>query len=81
MVRRRLTLVAAALLASTWSGACESERDMPESVEMPESGALKPAMRDPTARDALMDTMPGGEMARGDSLAEMKLLREKMEER
>ena len=32
------------------------------------------AMREPAARDAMLDTMPGGEMARGDSVAEMRLL-------
>ena len=31
-------------------------------------------MQDPAARDAMLDTMPGGEMARGDSAAEMRLL-------
>ena len=45
---------------------CGRERDMPEKVEM---------------RDSMLDTMPGGEMARGDSAAAMKLLKGKMEPR
>lgn len=58
--------------------ACGEERDMPEVVEMPDQQAVERAMHDDEDRDALLDTMPGGEMARGDSLAEMKLLEEKM---
>ncbi len=47
---------------------------MPEQVEMPDTMEVMRAMRDPAARDALLDTMPGGEMARGDAAAEMRLL-------
>lgn len=57
---------------------CGEERDMPETVEMPDQQAVERAMHDHNDRDALLDTMPGGEMVRGDSLAEMKLLEEKM---
>jgi hypothetical protein len=35
------------------------------------------AMHEPGARDSMLDTIPGGEMARGDSAAAQKLLRRK----
>jgi hypothetical protein len=35
-------------------------------------------MREPTASDSMLDTIPGGEMARGDSAASMRLLKRKM---
>ena len=47
---------------------------MPEQVEMPDTMQVMRAMQDPVARDAMLDTMPGGEMARGDPTAEMRLL-------
>lgn len=79
MVRRRLTLAGLALLAgAALTGACEENRDMAPSAEMPDTTALHEAMTVPAARDALLDTMPGGEMARGDSAAERSLLEEKM---
>ena len=51
---------------------------MPESMQLADTMAVVEAMHDDSARDALLDTMPGGEMARGDSAAEMRLLKEKM---
>ena len=33
---------------------------------------------DGSARDRMLDTMPGGEMARGDSAVSMQLLKKKM---
>ncbi len=54
--------------------ACGREGEMPEQVEMPDTMEVMRAMQDPAARDAMLDTMPGGEMARGDSTAEMRLL-------
>ena len=54
--------------------ACGREGDMPEQVEMPDTMQVMRAMHDAAARDAMLDTMPGGEMARGDSAAEMRLL-------
>ncbi len=54
--------------------ACAREGEMPEQVEMPDTMEVMRAMGDPAARDAMLDTMPGGEMARGDSAAEMRLL-------
>ena len=37
---------------------------MPEQVEMPDTMEVMRAIQDPAARDAMLDTMPGGEMAR-----------------
>ena len=54
--------------------ACGREGDMPEHVEMPDTMQVMRAMHDAAARDSMLDTMPGGEMARGDSAAEMRLL-------
>lgn len=76
MVRRRLSLVLA--LASLALTGCGREREMANDVEMPDSMPIMRAMQNDDARDSMLDTMPGGEMARGDSLAEMKLLKKKM---
>ncbi len=54
--------------------ACGREGEMPEQVEMPDTMQVMRAMQDPVARDAMLDNMPGGEMARGDPTAEMRLL-------
>ena len=80
MVRRRLRvldygLAAVALLAAA---ACGRERDMAEKVEMPDTIPIVRAMEDAAARDSMLDTIPGGEMARGDSTAAMRLLKSKM---
>ncbi len=60
--------------------ACESQREMTESMDMPDTMAVHRALEEPARRDALLDTMPGGEMAIGDSAAEMELLKDKMPE-
>ena len=85
MVRRGLSVARQALvwaaltaLAGLTIASCERERDMPESMQLADTMAVVEAMHDDSARDALLDTMPGGEMARGDSAAEMRLLKEKM---
>ncbi len=67
-----LSLVAALLLLG-----CGRERDMPEKAEMPDSMPVARAMHDAGARDSMLDTIPGGEMARGDSASAMKLLKKK----
>lgn len=69
---------AAAALALAALAGCGSERPMAERADMPDSMPVMRAMGDAKARDALLDTMPGGEMARGDSTAEMRLLKDKM---
>jgi hypothetical protein len=57
--------------------ACGRERDMPERLEMPDTMPIVRAMQDAEMRDSMMDTIPGGEMARGDPTASMELLRRK----
>jgi len=75
MVRRSLTLVP--LAAIMLAGACHSELDLQEQLEMPDTMDVIRAMESQAVRDSLMDVMPGGEMARGDSAAEMELLERK----
>ena len=71
---------AARVLALALLAGCGSERPMADRVEMPDSMPVMRAMEDDEARDSMLDTMPGGEMVRGDSAAEMQLLKDKMEE-
>lgn len=73
-MRRMLLLVMAVALAS----ACGRDREMPERVEMPDSAEVMRALSDEAAMDSMLDTIPGGEMARGDSVAAEKLLKKKM---
>ena len=58
--------------------ACGHTRDMPERVEMNDSSQIRRAMQNAKAADSMLDTMPGGKMARGDSAATMQLLKKKM---
>jgi len=74
---RRRVMAAAGLLALLLAG-CSRERDMPERVEMADTMPVMRAMENAAARDSMLDTMPGGEMVRGDSAAAMRLLKEKM---
>ena len=60
---------------------CRKDRDMAEQMEMPDTTMIMEAMDDEDMRDSLLDVMPGGEMARGDSAAAMRLLRMKLGER
>lgn len=75
MVRRSLT---AAILALGALAGCQPQDDMAESMDMPDTTAVRRALEEPARRDALLDTMPGGEMAIGDSVAEVELLKDKM---
>ena len=59
------------------AGACGKTRDMPEKVEVRDTMPVMKAMQDMHAADSMLDTMPGGEMARGDSASAMKLLKMK----
>ena len=65
------------MLVSTLSS-CRRERDMPERSEMPDSMPVVRAMSEPGVRDSMLDVLPGGEMARGDSAAATKWLKKKM---
>ncbi|MGH7551377.1 MAG: hypothetical protein ACREMD_00210 [Gemmatimonadota bacterium] len=82
MVRRSLTLhaLAACAVALCALSACEPQDEMAESMDMPDTMAVQRALHEPARRDALLDTMPGGEMAIGDSAVEMELLKDKMPE-
>lgn len=72
MVRR--SLIFAPLIGLIVAGACDSERDMPERLELLDTMTVMRAMADEAVSDSLMDVMPGGEMARGDSAAVRELL-------
>ena len=50
---------------------------MPDSMEVLDTMDVMRAMEDQAVLDSLMDVMPGGEMARGDSAAAMELLEKK----
>jgi hypothetical protein len=56
--------------------ACDENRPMADQVEMPpvDSGTLT----DMSRVDSMLDTMPGGEMVRGNDSAAMRLLKKKM---
>ena len=69
MVRR---LVALALLAA----ACGKNRPMADKAEMPAADST--AMMPPARMDSMLDTMPGGEMVRGNDSATMRLLKKKV---
>jgi hypothetical protein len=82
VVRRRLTSGPARVLAVVLVmtvAACGTERDMPESVEMADTASIMRALENPAAGDSMMDTLPGGEMVRGDSAAVEGLLRDKIQ--
>ena len=69
---------AAGVLAIIGFAACGHQRDMAEHADMKDSMPVMRAMHDSTARDSMLDSMPGGKMVRGDSAATMKLLKKKM---
>ncbi|HKI94589.1 MAG TPA: hypothetical protein VJ992_04800 [Gemmatimonadales bacterium] len=71
----RILPLAVALLAVA---ACGRDRPMAESTDMNDSMPVARAMHDAKARDSMLDTMPGGEMVRGDSAAAERLLKKKM---
>jgi hypothetical protein len=81
MVRRRLTSGSIGLLAAfvLTAPACARERDMRESVEMTDSMSIVRALENSAVGDSMLDTLPGGEMVRGDSAAMERLLRDKIE--
>jgi hypothetical protein len=75
--RKRSIALFAAVVAVSGPG-CRKDADMPERVEMPDSTPVSRAMHDAAMRDSMLDSIPGGEMARGDSAAAMQLLKKKM---
>lgn len=80
MIRRRpvLAITLTVLGAATAVGGCRKDQEMADKVEMPDTMQVMRAIEDPMARDSMLDTLPGGEMVRGDSAAEMRLLKDKM---
>ncbi len=78
VVFRAFSAAAGIVLVATFALSCGNEREMRDSLEMIDTTEVMRAMRDAASRDALLDTMPGGEMARGDSTAAMTLLKKKM---
>lgn len=79
MRRRPLLAITLALVgAASFVGGCRRNQDMADRAEMPDTMQVMRAIEDPTARDSMLDTLPGGEMVRGDSAAEMRLLKDKM---
>ena len=60
---------------------CGRTRDMSERADMTDSMQVKRATQSMKAADSMLDTMPGGEMARGDSTATMRLLKKKIQGR
>ena len=77
-VARRTMMGAGILLVALAAAGCPKQREMADRVEMPDTMPVVRAMHDPAARDSMLDTIPGGEMARGDSAAAMTLLKKKM---
>ena len=68
MVRRVVALVALA-------AACRENRPTAERVEMPVPDSTM--MTDVMKADSMLDTMPGGEMVRGNDSAAMRFVRNK----
>jgi hypothetical protein len=62
------------LLAAAAAG-CRENRPMADRVELPAADTTM--MTDMMRADSMLDTMPGGEMARGSDSAAMRLLRKK----
>lgn len=75
MVRWR---VIQALALAALVSACGSEKDMPDTMDMADTMTAARAMQSTASLDSMLDTLPGGEMARGDSAASMDLLHQKM---
>jgi len=73
-----LVLPILGILGVVLAAGCRKQREMADHVEMPDTMPVVRAMHDPGARDSMLDTIPGGEMARGDSAAAMNMLKKKM---
>lgn len=71
-----ITAVAAATSVVSLTSACRRDRPMADKVEIAPSDSL--LMARPLTVDSMLDTMPGGEMVRGNDSAAARLLRKKM---
>jgi len=78
MKRTRNGVLWLLLLTLIHGAGCRKQREMADRVEMPDTMPIVRAMHDGVARDSMLDTIPGGEMARGDSAAAMNMLKKKM---
>jgi hypothetical protein len=56
--------------------ACRENRPTADRTVMPPADSTM--IRDPMKADSMLDTMPGGEMARGNDSAAMRLIKKKM---
>lgn len=56
--------------------ACRENRPTADHTVMPPADSTM--MHDPMKADSMLDTMPGGEMARGNDSAAMRLIKKKM---
>jgi hypothetical protein len=74
MVRWSLTLVVVSAAL-----ACRENRNMADRAVMPPPSAASDStmIKNPMKADSMLDTMPGGEMARGNDSATMHLLKKK----
>ncbi len=63
------------MLACGAAFACGRDRPMADMVELPHADTTM--LADRAKLDSMLDTMPGGEMARGNDSAAMRLMRKK----
>jgi hypothetical protein len=83
-VVRGLVRSGAWYVVGAWAGtvlvlataACGRNKPMADRVEMPAMDTA--TVMDAARRDSMLDTMPGGEMVRGNDSAAVRLLRRKM---
>jgi hypothetical protein len=68
VVRRSVTLLLALAVV-----ACRQNRNMSDRATVTDTTAIK----NPMKADSMLDTMPGGEMAKGNDSATMHLLKKK----
>jgi hypothetical protein len=63
------------LVAALAAAACQKNRPMADREEHPPADS---ALMNPMKADSMLDTMPGGEMARGNDSATKRLIKKKM---
>lgn len=68
----RGALIGALVLATS----CRENREMADRVELPVMDST--LIREPMKLDSMLDTMPGGEMVRGNDSAAVRLIKKKM---